>query len=433
MKASIVFSKLILLSAVSLSSSLVIKNSIIKNVIETNATAHTDNFADYAYSGSYYDSISSNDEGLDSNLRKELSKKIQPVAYPTYSGNGANHLSSLLQEADEDPTNSNNMIYFYTRDSVKKNAASSWNREHTWPQSLSNNNWGTGKAGADLLHIRPTYNTTNSTRGNRKFTDLNQSGDAKYYNGMLYGWTGSSSSFEPLDAVKGDCARIVMYVFVAYQNVYNASTPKITNVFESYDTLLKWHIEDKPDVLEGNRNDFAESSLQKNRNPFVDHPEYACKIFGSNASASVRNLCNQTYPSKDPTPSPNPDSNVESISIDNQVSSIKIGTSYTFEASVSPEDANQNVIWSSSNEEIISFDGNVAFAHKEGEATLRVTSIENSEIFAELNVIVDQVGQKNNDKNNKTIIIVCSVAGGVIVIGGLITLTIFLIRKRKIV
>ena len=254
---------------------------------------HAANFSDYTYSGNYYDFVTKSGEGLNGDLRTQLTENILPKAWPSYSGSSSDSLAVLCQSADEDPTNSSNMIYLYTRDSVTKNAASSWNREHVWPKSLSGGNWGTGKGGTDLLHLRPTYNTVNSTRSSRKFANI--SGDWKSYNGSTYGKTDSNNQFEPLDTAKGDIARIIMYVWVTYVGYYS-SMPAITNVFDSYNTLLEWHTMDKPDAMEGHRNDFCESSLQKNRNPFVDHPEYAWKIFGDSCSSSVKTACQEAYP-----------------------------------------------------------------------------------------------------------------------------------------
>lgn len=271
-----------------------------KTATEVEATQHTSNYALYSYSGTYYDSIDFNaSAGLNGQLRQALTSLIYPKSWYTYSGSGETHLSTQLQYADEDPTNSNNMVYLYTRDSVKKNAASSWNREHVWPQSLSNGCWGESKGGTDILHIRPTYNSTNSSRSNDKYCDVNKD-SPREYNGMIFGY-GSGTKFEPLDSVKGDVARIIMYVWVAY-NSYYSNLPPITNVFESYDTLLKWHTQDKPDVLEGNRNNYAQSSNQKNRNPFVDHPELGWKIFGDSASTSIKNACMEAYPADGYTP-----------------------------------------------------------------------------------------------------------------------------------
>ncbi len=260
---------------------------------EADATVHTANYDPYTYSGSYYNGIT----GTGDTLRSQLTKLIFPKDWYVYSGKGDDHLSTILQSADQDPTNSSNMVYFYTRDSKKKNAASDWNREHCWPQSLSNGNWGTGDgAGSDLLHIRPTYDSTNNDRGNDKYGNV--SGQAmKTYEGMDYGYE-SGSTFQPLDSVKGDSARIIMYVWTAYCEYYSSlkDMNTILNTFTSLDVMMEWHIADKPDMLEGNRNNFSQNSIQKNRNPFVDHPEYAWKIFGSKCSASVLERAKAAYP-----------------------------------------------------------------------------------------------------------------------------------------
>lgn len=226
----------------------------------------------------YYSSITdSMTGGLNGTLRVALTSLIKPKGSYSYSGTGANTLSSILQEADEDPSNSDNMIYFYTQDSVKKNAASSWNREHAWPQSLSGGLYGKTGAGCDILHIRPTYNQTNSTRGNHKYGEVSHtSSTSKYYNGKLYGYL-SGDIFEPTDEVKGDCARITLYMWVCY--FADRNTP-ITNNATSIQTMVKWANQDQPSAIEKHRNQVAYNSKQKNRNPFVDHPEWVNKIFG---------------------------------------------------------------------------------------------------------------------------------------------------------
>ena len=274
-----------------------------KQPIAVEAAQIEGNFTGYTYSGNYYGSLdTTGTDGINGTFNTALSNLIYPKNWYTYGGSGSDHLSTILQSADQDPTNSANMIYLYTRDSVKKNAASSWNREHVWPQSLSNNNWGTDKAGADLLHIRPTYETTNSTRGNKKYGYISDSKTTETYQGMTYGYT-SGNYFEPLDSVKGDVARTIMYLYTTY-NLKYTNKISITNVFASYDTLLKWHTADQPDVLEGNRNNFSETSIQKNRNPFVDHPEYAWRIFGDSCSAQVKADCMAKYPIEGYVPNP---------------------------------------------------------------------------------------------------------------------------------
>ena len=44
-------------------------------------------------------------------------------------------------------------------------------------------------------------------------------------------------------------------------------------------TLLAWHAQDPPNAAEKNRNQIIYSSYQRNRNPFIDHPEWATAIW----------------------------------------------------------------------------------------------------------------------------------------------------------
>lgn len=209
--------------------------------------------------------------GMNGTLRTTLTKISKPKASYDYSSG----LAQLLPDSNEDPNNSSNMIYFYTHKSVKKNAASTWNREHTWPQSLSGGLYGKSGAGCDALHIMPTYNTTNSKRGNLKFGNCTN-GTLQTYEGVNYAKT-SGGYFEPMDSVKGDCARIVFYMRTTYFASRNHS---ITNVAQSIQTLLEWNKLDPVDNLERMRNKVVFASKQNNRNPFVDHPEWVDKIFG---------------------------------------------------------------------------------------------------------------------------------------------------------
>ena len=277
--------------------------SINNHPIGVEATQHETNYSYYKYSGTYYSTLNtSGADGLNGAFRKSLTSLIYPKGWYIYSGSGSDHLSGVLQSADEDPTNNKNMVYLYTRDSVTKSAATVngtmiWNREHVWPQSLSINNsgtqcWGTEEAGTDILHLRPTEETTNSTRGNKLYADVNKANPQKY-NGLLYGYV-SGNYFEPLDDVKGDVARILMYVWTAYTDHYSGLN--VTKTIKDYNTLLKWHTMDQPDAMEGLRNDYCVTSKQKNRNPFVDHPEYAWRIFGDSCSSSVKNECVAAYP-----------------------------------------------------------------------------------------------------------------------------------------
>ena len=214
---------------------------------------------------------------MDGTLRTTLSSFIAPKEYYTYSGSGSGQLGKELCYFDEDPTNPDNMILFYTQKSIKKEVSGNgtWNREHVWPQSLSGGLYGKTGGGCDVLHIRPTYISTNSARGNLKYKDC-PTGEVLKYQNISYAKR-SGNFFEPQDSVKGDCARICLYMWVTY---FAARKTPLTNVTDSVETLVRWSNEDLPDAKEKLRNDRVQASKQKNRNPFVDHPEWVNIIFG---------------------------------------------------------------------------------------------------------------------------------------------------------
>ena len=381
--------------------------TIYHNINPTKVVAeqHLSNYDLYTYSGSYYNGINFNaEEGMDGALRLSLTNLIIPEGFYKYSSSGANTLSTQLQYCDEDPTNSNNMVYLYTRNSVPKSAArvnnaDVWNREHVWCQSLSNGNWGTDEGGTDLLHLRPVYYSVNSSRGNTPYGDINKA-NPKYYDidkgkvtndntKMLFGYS-NGDYFEPIDATKGDVAREVMYLWVAYTGY---TTPggtsykplNILNVFKDYNTLLTWHTQDKPDVLEGNRNDYVQTSKQKNRNPFVDHPELAWKIFGNMVSSAVKTACQEAYPYNngqdpiDPT----------GIRLNKSSASLKVDETVQLIANLEPSGAIGDITWSSSNESIaVVDDTGLVTAKAAGVAT--ITARVSQSIYAQCTLNIEE-------------------------------------------
>ena len=145
-----------------------------------------------------------------------------------------------------------------------------------WPQSLGGGN--TSGGGADLHHIRPSDAVVNSTRGNKKYgyanggTAVSGKNPATGYAGGNYG-----TYFEPLDNVKGDVARICLYVYVRWGSAWGADN--VTEVFQSVDVLLEWCELDPVDTWEMGRNEVVQN-IQGNRNVFIDYPELAWTLFG---------------------------------------------------------------------------------------------------------------------------------------------------------
>ena len=176
------------------------------------------------------------------------------------------------------------VLLLYTSYSATMSQYNGWNREHVWPQSLGGGN--TSGGGADLHHVRPSDAGVNSSRGNKKYGESNN-GTAKYGSNPATGYLGgtyNSTYFEPLDNVKGDVARICLYVYVRWGTAWGADS--ITEVFQSVDVLLEWMALDPVDTWEMGRNEVVEN-IQGNRNVFIDYPEYAWLMFGRDVPEGI--------------------------------------------------------------------------------------------------------------------------------------------------
>ena len=186
-------------------------------------------------------------------------------------------------------------VYFYSDVSCK--VGGTFSREHVWPKSHGTF-YQTG-AGSDLHHLRPEANEVNTVRNNYTFGNVRGvlwgyktksfgGKEVLWYNGDYTG-SGCDGIVEVADNVKGDVARILLYVYTTYDQPnlftntgstgsgYDDSDGK--KVIESLDTLLSWCQTDPVDEWEMQRNDLVQQ-LQGNRNVFIDYPELAWLMFG---------------------------------------------------------------------------------------------------------------------------------------------------------
>ncbi|MEQ8473214.1 MAG: endonuclease [Marinoscillum sp.] len=201
----------------------------------------------------------------------------------------------ILKESDQDPTNSANVIGLYSGFSMdaeaEYNGGDGWTREHVWAKSRGDFGTELG-AGTDVHHLRPEDNSTNSARSNRTFGECNvlYVDDQGTYQGSTGSYTSSSDFvWEPRAAVKGDVARMIFYMATRYEGEDGEPDLEIVDyVVEQFSSLpehgkltdlLIWHREDPVDDFEINRNEVI-FGYQKNRNPFIDHPEYVGQIWG---------------------------------------------------------------------------------------------------------------------------------------------------------
>lgn len=167
------------------------------------------------------------------------------------------------------------------------NEGDCYNREHSWPKSYFNDQ---PPMNSDLFHIYPTDGEVNGKRDNDPYGVVDTTVSFwESENGSRSGtntYPGYSGTvFEPLDSFKGDLARTYFYMSTRYysqdggwQNWAMANGADLKQW--AADMLLQWHHMDPVSPKEIARNN-AIYTLQQNRNPFIDHPEYADCIWGS--------------------------------------------------------------------------------------------------------------------------------------------------------
>ena len=160
-----------------------------------------------------------------------------------------------------------------------------YNREHSWPKSWFND---VAPMNTDIFHVVPSDGYVNGQRGNDPYGEVDnptwtsQNGSKKGPNSYP-GYSGTV--FEPIDAYKGDFARIYFYMSTRYlgeDSNWPGSDMADGAQLEPWaqDMMMEWHAEDPVSQKEIDRNNDIYYYVQFNRNPFVDHPEYADLIWG---------------------------------------------------------------------------------------------------------------------------------------------------------
>ena len=180
--------------------------------------------------------------------------------------------------------------------------ADCFNREHSWPKS-----WFGGEVMpmySDLFHLYPTDGYVNNRRDNYPYGKV---GSATWtsLNGCKLGscaTTGYSGTvFEPTDAYKGDFARTYFYMSTRYyteDSGWPGSPMTSGSQLKPWALamMLQWSSQDPVSTKETDRNNGV-YDVQNNRNPFIDHPEYAQLIWGDPSAIEDYTLQNLTvYP-----------------------------------------------------------------------------------------------------------------------------------------
>jgi endonuclease I/chitodextrinase len=258
----------------------------------------------------YYNDVDLTLTGIQ--LKDELATKI--IATHTklldYTSSGPD-VWDACKATDENSSNTDEVVLFYgwengtdqdvtndySRDKDLQDSGSGdsfvWNREHVFPKSLADPILNTDVPGpaTDAHHLRAADRTRNSTRNNRKYG--RGSGNSDFSSDTFSGLSGANTpAWYPGDEWKGDAARMIMYMYLRYGTVCLPSAVGVgSNEFtpdDMIDLFLTWNAEDPVSQIEIDRNTYHENTsnyaAQGNRNPFIDNPYLATRIWGGTSA-----------------------------------------------------------------------------------------------------------------------------------------------------
>lgn len=236
-------------------------------------------------------------------LKTELHNILMQDTSRYYSyGSGENHTWNGFYNTDRDiVTNQvidmySNIVRYFVTDYITlgyPGFGQELHIEHSLPKSW----WGSHEWAAykDLNHLYPADGSTNLSKNDNPLgvvrgTPTKNNGVSKIGPAVYDGYTGAV--FEPADQYKGDFARSYFYMATAYEHYKNCwDTTKPENMLENntypvfkiwaINLLLQWSRQDPVSQKEIARNENV-YTIQGNRNPFIDIPELAEFIWGTN-------------------------------------------------------------------------------------------------------------------------------------------------------
>lgn len=248
----------------------------------------------------YYDSA----EGLTGlELREELSEIIDDHTVESY-GDLWTHLQSTDVKDNGDvwdmysdvPGGTPDYTFTFVVDQCGNYSGEGdcYNREHSFPKSWFGGN--TPPMYTDLFHVVASDGYVNGQRGNYPYGEVDNANwtstnGSKRGPCSYPGYTGVV--FEPIDEYKGDFARGYFYMLTRYKDLISGWNSDMldNDDFSDWakDLMLEWAANDTVSQKEIDRNN-AIYDIQDNRNPFIDHPEYAQLIWDLSASVADQGL-----------------------------------------------------------------------------------------------------------------------------------------------
>ncbi len=241
----------------------------------------------------YYSGI----DPLDTQFLTKLQNKVRPHRKIFYS----NYASFIVNNFEARDTANNQQVlncfysgYPYVFTPPFNHTIMS--REHCYPYSYMTEGNQDSSNYSDLHVLRTVHQTeVNAVRSNYPLNNV-KTVISKFWGGTYGKDSAGNFCYEPRDEVKGEVARANFYICATYNTEAKPFTiptsNMATNEMQDQYVLKRWNLKYPPTNWEIARHEYiAQFSVQNNRNPFIDHPSWACYIDFSTMTYNKSGLC----------------------------------------------------------------------------------------------------------------------------------------------
>lgn len=222
----------------------------------------------------YYENVDLTATG--ETLKTNLRTKVSEITRTSYG-----EAKTMLIYTDENVNNPGFLYGMWDGDNLDADwTTGTWQREHV----LSVSNMGLGGVnrptettknhGTDLHNLRAACASSNGVHADKHF-DNEPVGAGYFFPNISLNSLNGDHAY--VGDFRGDTARILLYMYIAYDFIDLVENPDGNNNTGKLSTLLSWHALDPVDNFETSRNNRI-YSYQGNRNPFIDYPELVSKI-----------------------------------------------------------------------------------------------------------------------------------------------------------
>lgn len=257
----------------------------------TNGAAEIDSLTPGLTPGNYYNGISP----ADTLFLGKLKNKVRPHFQVYYSNYG----STMAENFEAYDTTGGKRVMVCTYSGYKHiySPPIAWDtmsREHCYPYSWMGEGSKDSANYSDLHLLVPVHqNGANAVRSNFPLNNL-KSVTFTFNQGKLGLDSIGNVAYEPRDEAKGFAARAAFYICATYNRpgkpfTIPTSVPFVNELQDQY-VLKQWNLKYPPSTREMARMEYA-ASVQGNRNPFIDNPNWACYINFENMSYNASGNC----------------------------------------------------------------------------------------------------------------------------------------------